>query len=92
MTNLGSIEDGQRTLYVAYRQFVYFSLVEKMKNKIPKMSMIEKKWIVFQLLCAVSQIHNESFVHGDLKPENVLITSFNQVYVTDIVSYKPTYL
>ena len=47
VTNLGSIEDGQRTLYVAYRQFVYFSLLEKMKNKIPKMSMIEKKWLVF---------------------------------------------
>lgn len=63
-----------------------------MKNKIPKLSMIEKKWFVFQLLCAVSQIHKESFVHGDLKPENVLITSYNQLYVTDIVSYKPTYI
>jgi len=27
-----------------------------------------------------------------LKPENVLITSYNQLYVTDIVSYKPTYV
>ena len=56
------------------------------------MSLIEKKWIIFQLLCGISQIHKESFVHGDIKPENVLVTSFNQVYITDMVSYKPTFI
>ena len=30
-------------------------------------------------------------VHGDIKPDNVLITSFNQVYLTDLVSYKPSF-
>jgi len=26
---------------------VYYSLLEKMKNKIPELSVIEKKWLVF---------------------------------------------
>lgn len=80
------------TFLVAYRQFVYYSLLEKMRNKIPKMSMCEKKWLVFQLLCAVNQVHQEDVVHGDIKPENVLVTSFNQLFLTDIAAYKPARL
>ena len=30
--------------------------------------------------------------HGDIKPENILLTSYNQVFLTDLVKYKPTYL
>lgn len=30
--------------------------------------------------------------HGDIKSENVLVTSWNYVYLTDFVSFKPTYL
>ena len=74
---------------MAYRQFVYYSLLEKMRNKIPKMSISEKKWLVFQMLCAVAQVHQEDVVHGDIKPENVLVTSYNQLFLTDIVAYKP---
>ena len=31
-------------------------------------------------------------VHGDIKPENILITSYNQLFLTDLVSYKPSYI
>lgn len=30
--------------------------------------------------------------HGDIKLENIMITSWNWVLLTDIASYKPTYL
>ena len=30
-------------------------------------------------------------VHGDIKPENILITSYNQVFLTDMVPCKRTY-
>ena len=54
--------------------------------------MIERKWFAFQLLCAVSQLHHRDTIHGDIKPENVFITSYNSLMVTDIVCYKPTFL
>jgi phosphoinositide-3-kinase, regulatory subunit 4 len=30
-------------------------------------------------------------VHGDIKPENIMLTSYNQVFLTDLVAYKPSY-
>lgn len=83
--------DGKPMLY-AYRQYVYNSLREKMLNKIPSPSHVEKKWFIFQLLCAISQAHNKDYVHGDIKPDNILITSYNHVFLTDMVCYKPTYV
>ena len=88
--------------FVACRQFVYQSLQEKLRNKIPQLSLIEKKWLILQLLCAVSQIHSrdkdkdvdsdDTYAHGDIKPENILLTSYDQVFLTDLVRYKPTYI
>jgi phosphoinositide-3-kinase regulatory subunit 4 len=31
-------------------------------------------------------------VHGDIKPSNILITSFNQLLITDQVPFKPAYI
>lgn len=73
------------------RQFVYQSLQVKMRNKIPKMSLAEKKWLIFQLLCAISQTHSVNLVHGDIKPENIMVTSYNHLILTDMVVYKPTF-
>lgn len=63
-----------------------------MRNRIPKLSLTEKKWFILQLLCGVSQIHQEGMVHGDIKPENILVTSYNQLFLTDLVSYKPSHI
>lgn len=54
--------------------------------------MIEKKWISFQLLSALSQIHFYGICHGDIKCENVLVTSANWVYLSDFAPYKPTFI
>ena len=48
------IDQKDASFLIAYRQFVYSSLLEKMRNKIPKMAPHEKLWLVFQLLCAVA--------------------------------------
>lgn len=53
------------------------------------LTLIEKKWLVFQLLCGVAQIHSAQNVHGDIKPENVLITSYDWLLISDIHPYKP---
>lgn len=35
---------------------------------------------------------NRKIPHGDIKSENILVTSWNWVYLSDFASYKPTYL
>ena len=59
----------------------------------PFLEDIEKKWLAFQLLCAVRDCHSKNIYHGDIKTENILVTSWNWLYLTDFSSsYKLTYL
>ena len=58
----------------------------------PFLTSIEKKWITFQLLCALHQCHKQKICHGDIKLENILITSWNWILLSDLASFKPTYL
>ncbi|KAK3104962.1 hypothetical protein FSP39_014143 [Pinctada imbricata] len=73
------------------RQFVKDSLYDRISTR-PFLNKIEKKWIAFQLLCALNQCHKLKVCHGDVKSENVMITSWNWVLLTDFASFKPTYL
>lgn len=54
--------------------------------------MIEKKWIAYQILKGVADSHARNVYHGDIKTENVLVTSWNWVFLVDYAFYKPTYL
>ena len=58
----------------------------------PFLSLVEKKWIAFQILNALRDARNRKVSHGDIKSENILVTSWNWVYVADFASYKPTFL
>lgn len=59
----------------------------------PFLEDIEKKWIAFQLLCALRDCHAQDIFHGDIKTENVLVTSWNWLYLSDFSSsFKPTFL
>ena len=58
----------------------------------PFLKSIEKTWIAFQLLLAIQQAHKHGICHGDIKLENVLVTSWNWVFLTDFASFKPTFL
>ncbi|KAJ7835392.1 hypothetical protein B0H14DRAFT_2796790 [Mycena olivaceomarginata] len=50
-------------------------------NLYDRISMIEKKWIAFQLLNALRDARNRKVSHGDIKSENILVTSWNWVYL-----------
>ncbi|KAF9485745.1 other/VPS15 protein kinase [Pholiota conissans] len=73
------------------RQWVASSLYDRISTR-PFLSVVEKKWISFQLLNALRDARNRKISHGDIKSENILVTSWNWIYLTDFASYKPTYL
>ncbi|XP_052870427.1 phosphoinositide 3-kinase regulatory subunit 4-like [Anopheles cruzii] len=73
------------------REFVKHSLYDRVSTR-PFLTLIEKKWITFQILCALHQCHKQHICHGDIKLENILITSWNWVLLSDFASFKPTYL
>ena len=73
------------------RQYLYGSLYDRISTR-PFLESIEKKWITYQLLCGLAACHNEGVHHGDIKMENVLVTSYNWAYLVDFAPFKPTYL
>ncbi|XP_051157774.1 phosphoinositide 3-kinase regulatory subunit 4 isoform X2 [Leptopilina boulardi] len=73
------------------REYVKYSLYDRISTR-PFLSSIEKKWITFQVLYALHQAHKFGVCHGDIKLENIMITSWNWVLLTDFASFKPTYL
>ena len=74
------------------RQHIYSSIYDRMSTR-PFLEDIEKKWLVFQLLCAIRDCHARDVFHGDIKTENLLVTSWNWLYLTDFsASFKPTKL
>ncbi|KAF3398978.1 Serine/threonine-protein kinase ppk19 [Talaromyces pinophilus] len=74
------------------RQYIHSSLYDRLSTR-PFLEDIEKKWIAFQLLCALRDCHAQEVFHGDIKTENVLVTSWNWLYLSDFSSsFKPTFL
>ncbi|EPS33016.1 hypothetical protein PDE_07977 [Penicillium oxalicum 114-2] len=74
------------------RQYIHSSLYDRISMR-PFLEDIEKKWIAFQLLCALRDAHSLDVFHGDIKTENVLVTSWNWLYLSDFSSsFKPTFL
>uniref|UniRef100_A0A8C1IQP2 non-specific serine/threonine protein kinase n=1 Tax=Cyprinus carpio TaxID=7962 RepID=A0A8C1IQP2_CYPCA len=76
---------------ILFRQYVRDNLYDRISTR-PFLNNVEKKWIAFQLLNAVDQAHKSGVRHGDIKTENVMVTSWNWVLLTDFASFKPTYL
>ncbi|EMC91545.1 hypothetical protein BAUCODRAFT_78849 [Baudoinia panamericana UAMH 10762] len=80
------------TVGLLVRQYVHSSLYDRISIR-PFLETIEKKWIAFQLLCAVRDCHARGVFHGDIKSENVVVTSWGWVYLTDFAAtFKPVYL
>ncbi|KDQ50203.1 hypothetical protein JAAARDRAFT_165024 [Jaapia argillacea MUCL 33604] len=75
------------------RQWVASNLYDRISTR-PFLTPIEKLYISYQLLSALHQTRTLSKIsHGDIKSENVLVTSSNTIYLSDFsTSYKPTYL
>lgn len=80
------------SLGILVRQYLYTTLYDRTSLR-PHLVGIEKKWIAFQLLCAVRDCHDRGVFHGDIKARNIVVTSWGWVFLTDFSSaYKPVYL
>ncbi|KAK9454329.1 hypothetical protein V1511DRAFT_517621 [Dipodascopsis uninucleata] len=85
-----SIMETERAGYLV-RQYLGNNLYDRISTR-PFLENIEKRWIAFQLLCGLQKCHAVDVHHGDIKTENILVTSWNWVYLSDFASFKPVYL
>ena len=74
-----------------FRQHLHGNLYDRINSR-PFLTLLEKKWIAYQLLQALQQCHSCSVCHGDIKTENVLLTSSEWVMLSDFACFKPTFL
>lgn len=49
-------------------------------------------WVSYQLLLGLQQSHAVGVVHGDIKCENCLLTSWGWAYIADFAPFKPARL
>ena len=80
-----------KTQYILKRPYIYSNLYNRLSTR-PFFNNDEKLWVTFQLLMGIESIHTKGIVHGDLKLENLLITSSNWLLVTDFAPYKSIYV
>ncbi|KAI8926108.1 hypothetical protein BC831DRAFT_246086 [Entophlyctis helioformis] len=84
------ISETERAGYL-FRQFIASNVYDRISNR-PFMTTFEKKWISFQILMGVVEAHSRQVYHGDIKTENIFVTSWNWVYLSDFSSFKPAHL
>jgi len=75
---------------VLIRPKVYMTLSHRIWT-VPMLTLIEKHWIMFQLITAVYNLHNLGLYHGEISSNNVLLTTWNHVFLADFAWYAPNY-
>ncbi|KAJ2020700.1 Serine/threonine-protein kinase [Coemansia sp. S85] len=80
----------ERAVYIL-RQYLHNNLYDRISTR-PFLSLAEKRWIAYQMLVALRETHSRGVCHGDIKAENIVVTSWNLAYLADFAPFKPTYL
>lgn len=89
--NFSKVIESNRAGYLI-RQHLKSNLYDRLSSR-PYLLDIELKFMTFQILQALANIHEANVTHGDIKTENILVTSWNWLLLTDFSSFiKPTYL
>ena len=73
------------------RRRLWRSLVQRLGVR-PFLAHAEKRWLAYQLLRALAESHARGARHGDIKGENIMVTSYGWLYVTDFAWFKPVQL
>lgn len=90
LLNLVKLEVTERAAFLG-RQYIGSNLVDRFHVH-PALLPIEKRWLTYQMMHAVHQLHSHGVRHGDIKTENFLLTSWNWLFLVDVAFYKPTFL
>jgi phosphoinositide-3-kinase, regulatory subunit 4 len=78
------------------RQYFYSNLSDRINTR-PFFTKIGKKWISYQIIEGLRQLHEVDVIHGDLKTENIVnfkeltrkvMTGWDWVFLTDIAPFK----
>ncbi|KAJ2778072.1 hypothetical protein H4R18_004818 [Coemansia javaensis] len=80
----------ERAVYIL-RQYLHNNLYDRVSTR-PFLSGGEKRWVAAQLLMALREAHGRGVCHGDVKSENVVMTSWGLAYLADFAPFKPAYL
>lgn len=73
------------------RQYVRYSLYDRLSTR-PFLTQMEKCWVAYQCIKCIDWCHKKNIFHGDLKLENILVTSSLWIVFTDFATYKPVFL
>ncbi|KAL4452504.1 hypothetical protein ABPG75_008166 [Micractinium tetrahymenae] len=84
------IYESDRAVFLV-RQYLAANLAQRISTR-PFLTLIEKRWIAYQLLLALAQCHAAGICHGDIRAENVALTSWDWAFLVDFAPYKPTLL
>ena len=76
-----------RAVYLM-RQYAHSTLYDRVSTR-QFLSHVEKKWMAYQLLHGLADCHERGIAHGDVKLENVLVTSWGWAFLTDFATFKP---
>jgi len=50
---------------------------------------IQKRYLLYQILAATEEAHAAGIFHGDIKPDNLLLTSYGWILLADWALHKP---
>ena len=73
------------------RQYLASNLAARISSR-PFLTLADKRWLGYQVLEGVAQAHGVGVCHGDIKAENVVLTSWGWALLTDFAPYKPSLL
>uniref|UniRef100_A0A6B2KWI3 non-specific serine/threonine protein kinase n=1 Tax=Arcella intermedia TaxID=1963864 RepID=A0A6B2KWI3_9EUKA len=73
------------------RQYFHYNLHDRFSAR-PFLTNIDKLWLTYQLIKGVEKCHENEMYHGDIKTENVMLTNWNWLYLTDFAPYKPDFI
>jgi serine/threonine protein kinase len=60
--------------------YIKNNLYDYVSKKLPEKAI---KQIIYQILCGVNYLHSLKFIHRDIKPDNILLSSEGKIILTD---------